>query len=117
VRQVLINLLNNAVKFTPEGGTISLTVSLQAPKPPNTFPCLRFAIADTGIGITPDNLTKLFRPFIQIDSALNRQYEGTGLGLALVKQIVELHGGEVGVTSQWGEGSCFTVDFPYNPTE
>jgi len=119
VRQVLINLLNNAVKFTPEGGTISLTVAPQPSKAPHeAAECsvLRFTITDTGIGIAPNDLPKLFRPFIQIDSALNRQYDGTGLGLALVKQIVQLHGGEVNLTSQLGVGSCFTVDFPYNPT-
>ncbi|WP_039963198.1 response regulator, partial [Kamptonema sp. PCC 6506] len=73
---------------------------------------LRIAIIDTGIGIAPENINKLFQPFIQIDSALNRQYDGTGLGLALVKRIVELHGGQVGLTSNVGFGSCFTIDLP-----
>ena len=122
IRQVLINLLNNAVKFTPEGGHITLDVSLQSsptdPKagdsPSQDF--LRIAIRDTGIGIAPEHLNKLFQPFIQIDSALNRQYSGTGLGLALVKRIVELHGGRVGVTSQVGVGSCFTIYLPFTPT-
>ena len=67
---------------------------------------------DTGIGISPEDILKLFQPFIQIDSALNRKYEGTGLGLALVKNIVKLHGGEVWVTSEVGVGSCFTIDLP-----
>ncbi|AFY73306.1 PAS domain S-box [Synechococcus sp. PCC 7502] len=105
MRQVLINLLNNAMKFTPEGGRISLEVSQQQN-------WLHFAIADTGIGISSDNIKKLFQPFVQIDSALNRQYTGTGLGLALVKQMVELHGGKVGLTSELGIGSCFTIDLP-----
>lgn len=117
IRQVLINLLNNAVKFTPEAGQITLAVSLLPPEahPDYQQNLLRIAISDTGIGIAPENINKLFRPFVQIDSALNREYSGTGLGLALVKQIVELHGGKVGVTSQLGAGSCFTVDLPCDP--
>lgn len=74
---------------------------------------VRIAVTDTGIGITPEHMDKLFQPFVQIDSALNRRYEGTGLGLALVKRIVDLHGGQVGVTSEIGVGSCFTIDLPY----
>ncbi|MDY7023082.1 MAG: response regulator [Cyanobacteriota bacterium] len=70
---------------------------------------LQIAIMDTGIGIAPHNQQKIFEPFVQIDSSLNRQYEGTGLGLALVKRIVEQHGGEVSVNSQLNEGSRFTI--------
>lgn len=73
---------------------------------------LRFAVTDTGIGIAPENMARLFRPFVQIDSALNRQYSGTGLGLTLVKQIAELHGGQVQVSSDLGVGSCFSLDLP-----
>ena len=114
IRQVLINLLNNAMKFTPEGGRITLEASTyQDQEPSHTNDWLRFAITDTGIGIAPENINKLFQPFIQIDSALNRQYSGTGLGLALVKQMVELHGGKVGLTSELGVGSCFMIDLPY----
>lgn len=114
IRQVLINLLNNAVKFTPEGGHITLEVTPDYLTPNNSQPqgFLRIAVIDTGIGIAPENIHKLFRPFIQIDSALNRQYTGTGLGLALVKRITEMHGGRVGVTSDLGQGSCFTIDLP-----
>jgi len=112
----LINLLNNAVKFTLEGGQITLEVTKQeSPKSSHTNDWLHFAIIDTGIGIAPENIKKLFQPFVQIDSALNRQYSGAGLGLALVKQIVELHNGKVGLTSQLGVGSCFTIDLPYTP--
>ncbi len=116
IRQVLLNLLTNAVKFTPAGGTVTLTASLLSQEQGASQPtCLRIAITDTGIGIAPENIPKLFKPFVQIDGALNRQQTGTGLGLALVKQIVELHGGQVEMTSKPGEGSCFTVLLPYSP--
>jgi PAS domain S-box-containing protein len=115
IRQVLLNLLTNAIKFTPVGGTVKLNASLMLAAPDTNQPnYLRFSIIDTGIGISPENLSRLFKPFIQIDSALNRKQMGTGLGLALVKQIVELHGGKVGLTSELGVGSCFTVDLPYS---
>jgi PAS domain S-box-containing protein len=114
IRQVLINLLNNAVKFTPEGGQITLDVTPVAPSMSEaTSAYLRFAVTDTGIGIAPAEQQRLFQPFVQVDSALNRRYQGTGLGLALVKRIVDLHGGQVGLTSAVGVGSCFTVDLPY----
>jgi PAS domain S-box-containing protein len=114
IRQVLINLLNNAVKFTLEGGHIILEVTQLPPSPDFSLErFLRIAVIDTGIGIAPENIKKLFQPFIQIDSALNRQYAGTGLGLTLVKQITELHGGRVGLTSELGVGSCFMIDLPY----
>ncbi|TAF07588.1 MAG: PAS domain S-box protein [Nostocales cyanobacterium] len=116
IRQVLINLLNNAVKFTPEGGQITLEVTHQKLASETMITSgqsyIRIAVIDTGIGIALENLNKLFQPFIQIDSALNRQYTGTGLGLALVKRIVEIHGGKVGISSELGVGSCFTVDLP-----
>ncbi|MGG6296025.1 PAS domain-containing hybrid sensor histidine kinase/response regulator [Leptolyngbya sp. AN02str] len=110
IRQVLINLLMNAVKFTPNNGTIQLIVQqkYQADRP---FLC--FSVIDTGIGIAPDNLNRLFKPFSQIDSSLNRRYAGTGLGLALVRRLVELHHGKVDVTSTLGQGSCFTIYLPY----
>ena len=123
IRQVLINLLNNAVKFTPEGGCITLKVAgpqlLGTDKTvpgktvqgsPQTH--LTITIIDTGIGIAPEKLDLLFQPFVQIDSALNRKYQGTGLGLALVKRIVELHGGLVAAASEVGVGSCFTIELP-----
>ncbi|ESA36006.1 histidine kinase [Leptolyngbya sp. Heron Island J] len=113
IRQVLINLLNNAVKFTLAGGHITLEVEPLPSDENRNQKYLRFTVTDTGIGITPDNLKKLFQPFVQIESNLNRQYEGTGLGLALVKRIVELHGGQVAVTSEVGVGSCFAIELPY----
>ena len=112
LRQILINLLNNAVKFTPNGGEVSLEVSLDC------FldqPILNFMIKDTGIGIAKEDLPKLFQSFVQIDSRLARQYEGTGLGLALVERLAKLHGGRVSVSSNVGQGSCFAVHLPYFP--
>lgn len=116
IRQVLINLLNNAVKFTLDGGRITLEVTIVNTDLANgdslATDYLRIAVIDTGIGIAPENINKLFKPFIQIDTALNRQYSGTGLGLALVKRIVELHGGRVELTSKLGVGSCFAIELP-----
>jgi signal transduction histidine kinase/CheY-like chemotaxis protein len=134
-RQVLINLLSNAVKFTPEGGSITLDVRVgtgelgattanqtsiaiadgkpfagQSPAPARQQ--IAFSIIDTGIGIAPENMDKLFQSFVQIDSSLSRQYAGTGLGLALAKRIVEMHGGTVSVQSEVSRGSCFTIALP-----
>ena len=115
VREVLLNLLSNAVKFTPSGGQITLEVIYQPPSQlgsRDSLHTLTFIVSDTGIGIHPDYREKLFKPFVQIDSALNRQYNGTGLGLALVKRIAELHGGRVSMTSEMGMGSRFVVELP-----
>jgi PAS domain S-box-containing protein len=125
LRQVLINLLSNAVKFTPAGGSVILEVKLeesitQSPLNHTSWksltPDLCFSVIDTGIGIATEDIDKLFQPFIQLDSSLNRQYCGTGLGLALVQRIVALHGGTVAVNSEIGHGSCFTVRIPYHPS-
>lgn len=107
VKQILVNLLSNAVKFTPERGFIRLEV-----KNHDTEHSVRFAVIDSGIGIDTAALSWLFNPFEQIVSEFADQLEGTGLGLALVKQLVELHGGSVTVTSQIGQGNCFTVILP-----
>ncbi len=124
-RQVLINLLSNAVKFTPEGGSITLDVRVTGqPEGANVLAQssvqppwqIVFSIVDTGIGIAPENIEKLFQSFVQIDSSLSRQYAGTGLGLALAKRIVEMHGGHVSVQSIVNRGSCFTVSLPFNPS-
>ncbi|WP_052288333.1 PAS domain S-box protein [Leptolyngbya iicbica] len=115
INQVLINLLSNAVKFTPTGGEITLKVELLDANDQQSLAdiqTMRLSVIDTGIGIASHDRHKLFRPFVQIDGALNRRQMGTGLGLALVKRIVQLHGGQVEVTSEVGVGSCFRVDLP-----
>ncbi len=106
-KQILVNLLNNAVKFTPEGGRIGLKVGV-----PDGEDAVRFTVWDTGIGIAPENQGKLFRAFTQIDSGLSRAQEGTGLGLALVARLAELHGGSVALESEEGKGSRFIVTLP-----
>ncbi|MDZ7961286.1 MAG: PAS domain S-box protein [Aulosira sp. DedQUE10] len=108
IRQVLINLLTNAVKFTPKGGAVILKVQGNAAEQ-----TLSFNVIDTGIGIAPENIDQMFQPFVQIDSSLSRRYAGTGLGLALVRRIIELHKGSVTVRSTVGQGSQFTVVLPW----
>jgi len=109
LKQILINLLNNAVKFTPEKGTINLEVQTDSVRE-----LMIFSIIDTGIGIDPKDIKKLFNSFVQLDSSLSRQYEGTGLGLTLVKKLVEMHGGSIEVQSEIGAGSRFTFMLPWN---
>jgi PAS domain S-box-containing protein len=108
LKQILVNLLSNAVKFTPEGGQVGLEV-IEEPE----HETIHLVTWDTGIGITPENLARLFQPFIQLDSSLSREYEGTGLGLALVSRLVDLHRGSVSIESQVGQGSRFTISLPY----
>jgi PAS domain S-box-containing protein len=90
LKQMLVNLLNNAVKFTPKKGQVTLAVHADAEKGR-----IHFAVTDTGIGIATEDIERLFTPFMQVDARLNRQYEGTGLGLALVLRLAEMHGGNV----------------------
>jgi signal transduction histidine kinase len=110
LRQVLIHLLDNAIKFTPSGGKVSLDVRIENEQ--DSDPWIQFLVTDTGIGIAPHHQAKIFQPFTQIDGGLTRKYEGTGLGLALVRQLIELHGGYVSFSSEIGQGSCFTVYLP-----
>ena len=112
LKQILFNLLSNAVKFTPADGKIGLEV-----RGDSKAGRLTFTVWDTGIGIAVTDLPRLFRPFEQIDSKLNRHYEGTGLGLSLVARLTKLHGGSVHVESELGQGSRFTVTLPWSPRE
>lgn len=100
--KVLYNLLSNAMKFTPSGGSITVTLEQAGNH------CL-LRVIDTGIGIRPDQIPHLFERFRQAEGSANRSYEGSGLGLALVKELVELHGGQIAVESTYGEGSVFTI--------
>jgi PAS domain S-box-containing protein len=111
LKQVLVNLLSNAVKFTPEGGQVGLEATLD-PRASR----LVIVVWDTGIGIAPGDLPRLFQPFVQLDSRLSRQHPGTGLGLALVRRLLALQGGEVRVESELDKGSRFTVTLPVGGT-
>ena len=102
------HLLSNASKFTPDGGSFGIEL-----RGDDAAGVVDLTVWDTGIGIQPENLPRLFKPFVQLDARLQRQYNGTGLGLALVKQLTELHGGRVSVQSQPGQGSRFTISLPW----
>jgi len=133
-KQILYNLLSNALKFTNEGGHVTLRAGrvpraevgrLSGVWKGRSFPLadsgfaefLKISVTDSGIGISGDGLGRLFQPFSQIDSGLARKFEGTGLGLAMVKVLAELHGGVAAVESAVGEGSCFTVWLPLRAPE
>jgi len=104
LKQVLYNLLSNAIKFTDTGGRVTVEGRLERET-------VVIRVTDTGIGIAPEDLVTLFEEFRQVDSSLTRKHEGTGLGLALTKRLVELHGGEISVESELGKGSTFIVTF------
>jgi two-component system cell cycle sensor histidine kinase PleC len=108
LKQIALNLLSNAVKFTPAGGRV--TVRGRA-----TDHCIVLGIADTGIGIARDALTKLGRPFEQVESQLTKSYQGSGLGLAIAKSLVELHGGRMSIRSTLGKGTMVVVRLPLEP--
>jgi len=107
LKQILVNLLTNAVKFTPAHGQVILQVRADAEQDR-----IQFSVFDNGIGIALEDLRQLFVPFSQVDSSLTREYEGTGLGLALVQKLTDLHGGSVDVESEVGKGSRFTINLP-----
>lgn len=128
VHQILLNLLSNAAKFTVQG-TITLTIARAAksnnidPSAPSRFvsssaasPYITFTVSDTGIGMTPEQISKLFRPFSQADTSTTRKYGGTGLGLTISQRFCQMMGGEIRVTSEVGQGSSFTVYLPVEVT-
>ncbi len=134
VKQIVYNLLSNAVKFSTDGGEVNLEASrvpreqvgrLRDEMTGRVFPLaengfqefLQITVTDSGIGITPSGMETLFKPFSQIDSGLARKYQGTGLGLAMIKLLSELHGGTLAVESEVGSGSRFTVWLPLRPSD
>jgi signal transduction histidine kinase len=118
LKQVLYNLLSNAIKFTPEGGKINVTVDKEIYSDNGESlrisgsESMRFSITDTGIGIVPEDREKIFNEFEQSITSLSSKYGGAGLGLALTKKLVELHGGKITVESELGKGSTFTFLIP-----
>ena len=110
-RQVLYNLISNAIKFTPQGGSVKICARVETGDGPNSHAAV-FAVADTGIGIATEHLETIFESFRQVDNSYSRQYQGTGLGLALTRKLVEMHGGKIWVTSQPGVGSTFNFTIP-----
>jgi signal transduction histidine kinase len=132
IKQVLFNLLGNAFKFTPDGGSVRVQAhfvnseeySMNRKKlfiddysltTHGKF--VEIAVEDTGIGISPEDQKKLFQPFQQIDSTLSRKYSGTGLGLSLCKQFIELHGGRIWIESEVEKGSRFVFSIPLKKGE
>jgi PAS domain S-box-containing protein len=117
VEQVLLNLLNNAIKFTEHGGVTLEARLIEGYTCPNRTmpqPAAQLRVIDTGIGIKPEDMEKIFLPFRQVDSGLTRQHDGTGLGLAICRRLADLLGGEISAESAWGRGSAFTFVFPTN---
>lgn len=111
LRQVLLNLAFNAVKFTEKG---SVTVSFLLVSKDGPVYTVRFEVRDTGIGIAPEAINRLFTPFEQASDSISRLYGGSGLGLSIAKNIVELMGGKIGVESAFGEGSLFWFEIPFH---
>src|SRR3546814_6067696 len=106
LRQILINLLSNAVKFTPRGGSVRISAGRTAGEE------VTIAVADNGIGMSPEDIRVAFMPFGQVNSLLSRRHAGTGLGLPLTKAMVELHHGRLDLRSEPGEGTIVTLIFP-----
>ena len=113
LRQILINLINNAIKFTEKGG---VTVSAYE-EDRQGCPFLRIDVADTGIGIDPENFDRVFDKFKQVDASVSRKYGGTGLGLPISKSLAELMGGDIFISSQMGKGSTFSLLLPIKKTD
>lgn len=105
LRQVLLNIMGNAVKFTPDGGSVDVASRVLDDR-------IEITVADTGIGISQRHIDRVFQPFAQADDRLARRYEGTGLGLSIAKGLIELHGGELLISSSVGEGTTLTIRLP-----
>jgi signal transduction histidine kinase len=110
LEQVLLNLISNAIKFTPEGGAVTVTAAADTD-------AVRVAVIDTGIGIAPEDLPLLFRPFTQLDMSMTRRVGGVGIGLSICAAIVHAHGGHIDVESELGHGSRFWFTLPLHPPD
>ncbi|HYX40516.1 MAG TPA: ATP-binding protein, partial [Pyrinomonadaceae bacterium] len=106
LRRILVNLLSNAIKFTPKGGRVQLRAERDGAT------ALRISVTDTGVGIPDEDIERLFDKYEQARSRATRSEKGTGLGLYITKQLVELHGGEINVNSEVGKGSTFSFTLP-----
>jgi signal transduction histidine kinase len=113
IHRLVLNLVENAVKFTPEGGKVEVSASIgQLTSAPEAVPAVRVSVRDSGIGIPPEHQKRVFDPFFQVDNTSTREYGGTGLGLSIVKRLVEAHGGVVWIESEGGKGSTFAFTIP-----
>jgi signal transduction histidine kinase len=115
VQQILTNLLGNAVKFTPAGGTVSVccgSAKRSAPEERLGTPWATITVQDTGVGIAPSDIERIFQPFVQVDGGYTRSHGGTGLGLTISRNLAQMMGGDITVESVLGEGSRFTVWLP-----
>ena len=114
LKEVMVNLISNAIKYSPKGGGVRIRLRLEEAN-------LRIDVQDEGIGISPENLPKLFQAFYRVDSSHTAEIAGTGLGLVIVKAIVEHHGGRIWVESEVGKGTCISFLIPVrreiNPSE
>jgi len=106
LKQILVNLLDNAIKFTPKGGRVTVEAG------PGADGGIVFTVADTGVGMAPDDIPRALAAFGQVDNSLSRQHQGVGLGLPLVKKLTELHGGRFDIRSRPGHGTTITIAFP-----
>ncbi len=113
VRQILVNLVGNAIKFT-EAGCVKITMAFESEA--GTSPKLTFHVHDTGIGMSPEQVAELFRPFVQAEASTTRRYGGSGLGLVISQRLARILGGDITLESRIGQGSTFSVSIPAEPT-
>ena len=116
MNQALINLVSNALKYTPDGGSVRLSLSEGPSRRPGCRD-YRFVVQDTGLGMSPEFIERLFDPFEREESDMTERIEGTGLGMAITKNVVDMMGGSIEVESALGKGSTFTMTVPLAPID